>query len=230
MKQSSTSTFDPFPTIVHSTLFEDVKDLNDKLLEFVKSLVLSEKDASEQIYLTTEGANQPDIDIVREYYGEVDCITEFVDEIMLPCAEKWTKHHFLELIGNPDYSGYFDYVSWATYYTPGSWQTPHIHRDKMFTGVYFVKMPPVKESPTNGAHCTSGVQIQPPDMRSEGAFVIQNPHPQSSQPLRGGWQTHKEILPQEGELIIIPSWLSHYPKPFSSGERCVIVFDAEYKL
>ena len=37
-------------------------------------------------------------------------------------------------------------------------------------------------------------------------------------------------MPKEGELLIIPSWLSHYPKPFSSGERCVIVFDARYNV
>jgi hypothetical protein len=67
-------------------------------------------------------------------------------------------------------------------------------------------------------------------MQSEGAFVIQNPHLQSSQPTLGGWTTLQEFMPKEGELIIIPSWLQHYPKPFSSGERCVIVFDAKYTV
>lgn len=235
MLKNHRNIYNPFPTIVHSILFQEVEDLNKDLFEFVKNLTFSDevKDAatSGDYFLSTEGASQPDVDIAEKYYGEVDCITKFVDEIMLPASESWAEHHFMELTGKPTpRTGHFNFTSWATYYTPGSWQTPHIHREKMFTGVYFVKMPDEKKSLTNGAHCTSTVQYQPPEMQNEGAFVIQNPHMQSTQPLVGGWITQQEMMPKEGELIIIPSWLSHYPKPFSTGERCVIVFDAQYNI
>lgn len=220
----------PFPVIMTSTVFNDVDELNADLLNFVKELTSTEENA-DQVYsgISTEGASQPNIDICKEYYGKKDCITKFVDDIMRPGAERWARSHFYELIGQWGYSGELAYTTWATHYTPGSWQTPHIHRGKIATGVYFVKMPPQKESLTNGANCTSEVQVQPPGMRTEGSFVIQNPHPESGSPIVGGWQTHREFLPQEGELIIIPSWVSHYPKPFTEGERCVIVFDVEYR-
>ena len=231
MLKNNRKIYNPFPTIVHSILFEEVEELNKSLLNFVKELTNSQKDASEGDYfLSTEGASQPAIDIVKKFYGEVDCITKFVDDIMLPSSMEWAKHHFSELTGSEEYGGDFDFTSWATHYTPGSWQTPHIHRDKMFTGVYFVKMPDNKKSLTNGANCTSDVQNQPSNMQSEGAFVIQNPHLQSSQPTIGGWTTAQEFMPKEGELIIIPSWLSHYPKPVSAGARCGIVFDARYNV
>ena len=128
---------------------------------------------------------------------------------MIPASQGWTEDHFMELSGKPmPTEGKLNFSTWTTYYTPNTWQTPHIHRDKLFTGVYYIKMPE-----QNG-----------------GEFVIQNPHLQSTQPFDGGWTVQKEMMPKEGELIIIPSWLQHYPKPFSSGERCVIVFDAQYTL
>ena len=219
-----------FPTIIQSSKFTGVEKLNADLLNFVKTLVEEKDDASKQTYIATEGgAKQPDVNILIDYYGKEECITELVDKIITPAQEYWVQAHFQELTGYPKPpNAQFNVFSWATLYGPHSWQTPHMHRDKMFTGIYYVKMNESIESDTLGAQCTSDVQVQPVGMKNEGSLVIQNPHPQSSQPTLGGWQTHREILPTEGELIIIPSWVSHYPKPFTSGERCVIVFDAQY--
>lgn len=219
-----------FPTIVQSFLYDNVTELNKELLSFVKRLVEEKEDAATLQYITTEGgAQQPHANVLLDYYGKEDCITTLVDKIITPAQEQWVQTHFYELTGNPKPSGArFNVYSWATLYGPNSWQTPHMHRDKMFTGIYYVKMNDEVENDTLGAQCTSDVQKQPVGMKSEGSLVIQNPHPQSSQPTLGGWQTHREILPSEGELIIIPSWVSHYPKPFSTGERCVIVFDAQF--
>ena len=100
MLKNHRNIYNPFPIIVHSILFQEVEDLNKDLFEFVKNLTFSDevKDAatSGDYFLSTEGASQPDVDIAEKYYGEVDCITKFVDEIMLPASESWAEHHFME--------------------------------------------------------------------------------------------------------------------------------------
>jgi len=213
MLKNQRNIYHPFPILLHRIIFEEVEELNKDLFKFAKDLVNSDEitDAATdpKSNLTTQGASQPDIDPCKEYYGKVDCITKFVDDIMIPASQGWTEDHFMELSGKSmPTEGKLNFSTWTTYYTPNTWQIPHIHRDKLFTGVYYIKMPE----------------------QSGGEFVIQNPHLQSTQPFDGGWTVQKEMIPKEGELIIIPSWLQHYPKPFSSGERCVIVFDAQYTL
>ena len=62
MLKNNRKIYNPFPTIVHSILFEEVEELNKSLLNFVKELTNSQKDASEgDYYLSTEGASQPNV-------------------------------------------------------------------------------------------------------------------------------------------------------------------------
>jgi len=218
----------PFPVIVQRTVFSDTESLNLELEKFIEFIIKTKPDATNKNYIATESAKQVDCNILVDYYNKEKCITDLMDEIINPEVKKWTKKHFDSLLNREIINPLYHMTSWATLYGPGSWQTPHIHREKMFTGVYYFKMNDSAENLNNDAECTNDVQIQPPDMRSEGSLVIQNPHPQSCQPLLGGWQTHKEYLPVEGELIIMPSWVSHYPKPFKQGKRGVIVFDGAF--
>lgn len=218
----------PFPIIIQRTR-TDNSNLNKELEVLVKKIIKEKQDVTSQNYIATEGAKQADCNILIDYYGKEDCITQLVDNVINPCVRDWAAKHFKKLLGSSDMiSPQFRMTSWATIYGPSSWQTPHIHRDKMLTGVYYFKMNDTVSNYTNNAECTNDVHVQPPDMRAEGSLVLQNPHLQSTQPLLGGWQTHKEFLPQEGELIIMPSWISHFPKPFSKGERGCIVFDGEF--
>jgi len=196
----------PFPVIVQRSLFDN-SDLNLQLEKFVDFIISTRPDVTNQKYIATENAKQVNCNLLVEYYKKEDCITQLLDDIINPCVKTWADEHFKKLIER-ELNPQLHLESWATLYEPGSWQTPHIHRDKLFTGIYYFKM-----NESNG---------------NEGALVLQNPHLQSTQPLLGGWNTHIEILPQEGELIIIPSWISHFPKPFSKGKRGAIVFDGEF--
>ena len=65
MLKNNRKIYNPFPTIVHSILFEEVEELNKSLLHFIKELTNSEQDASDGDYfLATVGASQPIIVIV----------------------------------------------------------------------------------------------------------------------------------------------------------------------
>lgn len=214
----------PFPILVQRNVFDNTNELNDQLLKLIKKLIEEKNDVTHHTYITTEGAKQVDCNILLEYYGKESCITTLMDKIITPSVNNWLEVHFQELTGKSKPMGaQCHLISWATIYEPGSWQTPHIHRDKTFTGIYYLKM-----NESNFNNNIIDEQNQSIEMKAEGSLVIQNPHLQSSQPLLGGWQTHREILPVEGELIIFPSWISHFPKPFTKGERAVIVFDAQY--
>jgi len=39
----------------------------------------------------------------------------------------------------------------------------------------------------------------------------------------------KEIVVQSGDLVLFPSWIYHYTDPNTSGKRCVISFDTQFK-
>lgn len=217
---NSTTNYDfPFPIIVQRTVFSDTSSLNSELEKFVEFIIKTKPSVNDKNYMATENAQQANCNLLMEYYGKEQCITQLVDEIVNPEVKKWTNKHFRKLLGREIKNPLYHMSSWATLYEPGSWQTPHMHREKLFTGVYYFLMNKNEQN---------NLQTDTPDFSADGSLVVQNPYPQSCQPVLGGWQTHKEYLPVEGELIIMPSWISHFPKPFKQGKRGVIVFDGAF--
>lgn len=105
-----------------------------------------------------------------------------------------------------------DVVSWAYLLEPGDFMRPHLHPDGFISGVYYIKVP-------------GGSQ------NDEGAIVFQAPDTGRSLVLHPTTVVDAMTFhPQEGSLVLFPSYLPHYVNPFRSGERAVIAFDVTLQL
>ena len=203
-----------FPTIFMCHDHEGVDDLNNKLYNFCKKIANENEDDSEgNPGITTVGAVQPRVNLLVDYYQE-EPIKSLMKEIIEPGMNRWVNEHWRRLHGHfaPDNVG-FNMYSWCTFYKAGDFQTPHVHRGRLFTGIYYVKMPKNIKDP------------------HEGALGLLNPHVESAYPRsRSTWTTELKHPPREGQLVIIPSWYQHYVMPHKSKDedRLVIVFDCEY--
>ena len=97
---------------------------------------------------------------------------------------------------------------WANINPPGSMNQPHVHPNALFSGVYYVK---------SGNH-------------DSGDTVFENPV-KSTYIDRGNlFLDHMHTLrikPQDGLLVIFPSYLSHYQAIYKGTEdRIVVAFNA----
>jgi len=124
------------------------------------------------------------------------------------CITHYLETHLASMIKLSDEADFdIDVTPWAYYLTQGDFMKPHLHPDGFITGVYYVHVPKGKE-------------------RDEGALIMMAPDTgRSLLPHPSTVADSVTYRPEEGELIIFPSYVPHYVNPFDSGERAVIAFD-----
>jgi len=94
--------------------------------------------------------------------------------------------------------------AWANVYSSGDYQTPHIHHDSNWSGVYFVSI---------------DQNINP----GNGALILIDP--------RINVKNLKEytIKPEAGLIVVFPSWLKHWVAPYyGNKKRISIAFNAKH--
>lgn len=99
-------------------------------------------------------------------------------------------------------------VAWGVVMRSGGHQIPHIHPSAWLSGVYYVKVPP---------------SVREDSSTREGWIEFGSP-PDSLSCKRQ--QIRKFFFPQEGKMILFPSYFYHRTVPLASGEeRISIAFD-----
>lgn len=103
----------------------------------------------------------------------------------------------------------FKYSMWSVVMDSAGHQLPHMHPDGWVSGVYYVELPP-------GMHAQSDGQ--------DGWIEFGRPLPE----LTGTLEPEVRVIrPQEGTLVLFPSYFYHQTIPFESNEqRICIAFDA----
>lgn len=106
--------------------------------------------------------------------------------------------------------------AWANINGTGSMNCPHSHPGAQWSGVYYVKTPEAKSSPSSG-------MLEFLDPR--GGSI-------TSQAIRGAecFSPKYSILPRSGLLVLFPSYLVHWVYPNdSTEERMSIAFNINYE-
>ena len=97
---------------------------------------------------------------------------------------------------------------WANINYPGNYNRPHLHPNALFSGVYWVKVPP-QSGNFMVYEPRTGVQVTMPN-RKKGAL-----------PYELWREVHYE--PVAGRCIMFPSWLWHEVKPNESNQTRISV-------
>ena len=102
----------------------------------------------------------------------------------------------------------FGMEAWANIHDKGGFNQPHIHREAMLSGVFYLTVP-----------------------AGSGALVFHDPRPGTlySRPWGGGVNKWERLLftPKMGVLVLFPHWLEHSVEPHGADEpRCSIAMNA----
>ena len=101
--------------------------------------------------------------------------------------------------------------SWYGVYENGGKIDRHYHANSPVSGAYY---PYVESRYTSIVFDNPTTVLRPTD--------IWDNNTKYSEPA-------KEIVVQSGDLVLFPSWIYHYTDPNTSGKRCVISFDTQFK-
>jgi uncharacterized protein (TIGR02466 family) len=105
-------------------------------------------------------------------------------------------------------------IAWAIVNRPGAFNSPHVHPENHWSGVYYVQTSDFSVDPINKAG-----QIEFADPRA-AAFMVRMPE-------------QKDLLsltPLQGTIVMFPSWLHHWVNPFSiDSVRISIAFNARIR-
>ena len=177
-----------FPTIIYAEDFKlDTNQLAENIIQWSKEDPGVAKTNRNAWHSTTDMQNRP------EYRPLIDELFKMVNQVF--------EEEFLTrgaALGN----------MWANINPPGGYNQPHVHPNAVFSGVYYVKVPP-----------------------NSGRLVCQDPRPgiQTCMPDRKKEQVPKHlwrdvrIEPKENRAIMFNSWLWHSVEPNMSNETRISV-------
>ena len=108
---------------------------------------------------------------------------------------------------------------WSVINRPGDFNVPHNHASNLLSGVLYVAVP---DGMRGGAIVFQDPRLSLNGHTSAGMRAMQ---------LRPPWELpNHSVVPTAGEILIFPSWLSHYVEPFQcddpGAQRIVISFNA----
>jgi uncharacterized protein (TIGR02466 family) len=113
-----------------------------------------------------------------------------------------------EVPEGPDAERYFKVTAWGVALDSGGFQLPHVHPSGLLSGVYYVRVPPFRGT-------THAGQLR---FRKRAPWV--SPSEQAADD--GAFH----VLPQEGSLVLFPSYFWHDTIPFEADSaRISIAFD-----
>ncbi|HET9664990.1 MAG TPA: 2OG-Fe(II) oxygenase family protein [Burkholderiales bacterium] len=185
-----------FPTLIGRLRVPDAEAMNRSLY----GLIL----AQETRYLS----------LGRSNIGGWHSQTDFLD-----CAEPavaalstwidWAVNRMIDATAGPNVSkGSLSTTAWATVCRDGAYHAPHSHPDSAWSGVYYVDA-----GTSSPDQPLSGV-LEFLDPRA-GVDAVTAPGDPYGEPVR--------IRPQDGLLVVFPSWLYHWVHPYSGRTPRVAV-------
>ena len=113
----------------------------------------------------------------------------------------------------------FTLSAWAVINRAGDTNAPHTHPANLLSGAYYLRIPPGMQG--------GEIVFMDPRFNVNG---YGSPNKERIG-LRAPWDNSSVLhAPQQGDLLIFPSWLPHYVTPFQApdpgAERIVISFNA----
>lgn len=191
-----------FPITVLERRHNDTDALNERLFTWLKEMAQEYQDTNQNAVksgkISTIGGYQTPR-LTNLFQIKRPEIRTLHDRYIAPAA----MHYLRSVFGPGDINPVI--VGWSNLLSAGDWQKPHFHptHSNLASGVYYVKMPPVK----------------PP----AGCIEFINPHPIS---VHHGFQATRMTVPEPGMLLVFPPFYMHYVHPFRGDEaRAIIAFD-----
>ena len=180
-----------FPTIIY------IKDIPNalQLNQYLEQKIIQWSQQDKGVSKTNAGGWHSETDMnKREEYNPL------TKELFNMQEEIFKKEHLSlkPVLGN----------MWANINYPGNYNRPHLHPNALFSGVYWVKVPP-QSGNFMVYDPRTGVQVTMPN-RKKGAL-----------PSELWREVHYE--PIAGRCIMFPSWLWHEVKPNESNQTRISV-------
>ena len=180
-----------FPTIIY------IKDLSNalQLNQYLEQKIIQWSQQDKGVSKTNAGGwhSETDMNKKEEYNPLIKELFNMQDEIY-----QKEKLDMKPVLGN----------MWANINYPGNYNRPHLHPNALFSGVYWVKVPP-QSGNFMVYDPRTGVQVTMPN-RKKGAL-----------PSELWREVHYE--PVAGRCLMFPAWLWHEVKPNESNDIRVSV-------
>ncbi len=198
-----------FPIPVLSRHFDGVDSLNKSIHKKIEELAElyqeTDKNAARNGSSTTQGGYQtaPEDDFLQIKNPDV---RKLKDYIIFPSVEAY----LLQALGADPLFVDFKIHCWANRLEKGQWQSPHMHPNEytIISGVYYVRCP----------------KMQSPG----GVLEFINPHPASVS--LGGQSATRQLIPEEGLLVMFPPYYMHFVHPITStSARTIVSFDVRLR-
>ncbi len=189
-----------FPTFIGRFKVPDSALMNEGLRTFIR--------AEEAKYLSLGRSNiggwHSRTDFLNHPEPSVDALTNWVT---------WAVSQIVDTtVGPASFKGTLALSAWATVCRAGAYHAPHSHPDSAWSGVYYVDAG--TESPD---HPLSGV-LEFLDPRA-GVEAVTAPGDPYGEPVR--------IWPEDGLVVVFPSWLYHWVHPYAGRTpRVAVSFNA----
>ena len=175
-----------FPTIIY------IKDIPNalQLNQYLEQKIIQWSQQNKGVAKTNAGGwhSETDMNKKEEYNPLIKELFNMQDEIY-----QKEKLDMKPVLGN----------MWANINYPGNYNRPHLHPNALFSGVYWVKVPP-QSGNFMVYDPRTGVQVTMPN-RKKGAL-----------PSELWREVHYE--PVAGRCIMFPAWLWHEVKPNESND------------
>lgn len=212
-----------FPVVISVIRHKNAEELNDALCKEIYALEerwsATQKNIANRPYVTTRGPNNFQTPSQPPIIGSSETFKRLYADILKPAIDQHVQTICQSALAEFNIAKLDWYIpyAWAIILRKNSFQGPHIHKGMSFSGVYYAKVPDDLPFP-------------------EGYLQLLNPHMVSAvhpSVLYPGTQynTHldsidKFIKPENGMVVIFPSWLQHLvPAFYGEGDRICIPFD-----
>jgi uncharacterized protein (TIGR02466 family) len=199
-----------FVTNLMSCYFEGVESLNHALFALMQSL---EKEARNVANETSNvGGFHSDNELLSRPDPEIQTLREMIKQAVDAYMEVLITHE----CSAPPQNLAARLWGWGINMRAGDTNTTHVHHNAKVSGVYYVKIPPLSSKQKNAA-------------KPEGSLMFYDPRPRAHMNRLPNQITEIVIPPQEGLMVLFPSYYEHSVLPFrGNAVRTCIAFNVQF--
>lgn len=155
---------------------------------------------------------------VRGWHSDRDfCKWPEKDVRELVDSMRWAVRNMVSLVANvPKFRTTIQIAAWANVNGPGSFNQYHTHPNSLWSGVYYVK----------------AGEYEGDTVRQPGKLKFYDPRGQIDQLAHPGqgFGRNFNVEPEDGMMLVFPSWLAHSVNTFDSNtQRISVAFNARVK-
>lgn len=208
-KLDSLDTEAQFSTLLMKRQYKNVEKLNNALAQLMMRL---EKDGRNIVDDTSNiGGFHSDTQLMSRPEPEIATLREMVGEAVRDFTAKYVSDNCSE----PLVDLRIRMWGWGINMREGDLNMQHVHPDAKVSGVYYVRIP---KGQGGGSQAKPG-----------GAIMFCDPRPRAHMNQIANQITEIVIQPEEGMMILFPSYYEHAVIPFrGGGVRTCIAFNADF--